>query len=75
MRDRVFECARSQNISVRETQIHRDTLPSSDELFMTNALIGLWPIRRVDSRSFDVGPITRAVMSGLADLGVEECEI
>ncbi len=75
MRDLVIECARRQEIGVRETQIHRDTLPSSDELFLTNALIGLWPIAGVDSRAFRIGPVTRSLMSGLAQIGVEECEI
>lgn len=75
LRDLVIECARGQGMTVRETQIHREILPSSDELFLTNALIGLWPIRSVDSRSFRVGPVTRSLMSELAALGVDECAI
>lgn len=35
-------------------------LSGASELFLSNALIGVWPVRVLDGREFAVGPVTRA---------------
>jgi 4-amino-4-deoxychorismate lyase len=35
-------------------------LEGADEIFLSNALIGVWPVRTLDSRDFPVGPVARA---------------
>jgi 4-amino-4-deoxychorismate lyase len=35
-------------------------LAAASELFVSNALIGVWPVRRLDRYAFHVGPVARA---------------
>jgi len=73
MRRVVLEQARSLGIAVSEQDLERDELAAAAELFVTNALIGLWPVARLDRQRFGAGPVTRALMAALAAAGVAEC--
>jgi len=53
--------------------VPREVLECADEVFVTNSLIGLWPVRRIDSISYPVGPVTRDLLAELAAAGVSEC--
>ncbi len=53
--------------------VSRAVLNAADELFITNSLIGLWPVRRVGDTEYPVGPITLKLMAQLADAGIVEC--
>jgi len=35
-------------------------LRAASEIFLSNALIGVWPVRALDGHTFPVGPVTRA---------------
>ena len=37
-----------------------DELNGASEIFLSNALIGVWPVRALDGQSFPVGPVARA---------------
>ncbi|MDE2150241.1 MAG: aminodeoxychorismate lyase [Gammaproteobacteria bacterium] len=67
MRERVLELAQAQKLPVR---IMRQSLPalfSADEAFVTNSLIGIWPLRELDHRRWPApGPITRRLNAALA---------
>jgi 4-amino-4-deoxychorismate lyase len=43
-------------------------LASADELFVSNARIGIWPLRTLDGRELGVGPITRQLQARLTTL-------
>ncbi len=65
-RERVLDAARQLGWSVRECRLRLDQLLAADEIFLTNTLIGIWPIRQIDagtpaatSHAFAVGPQTR----------------
>ncbi|OGI38021.1 MAG: aminodeoxychorismate lyase [Candidatus Muproteobacteria bacterium RBG_16_62_13] len=65
-RDRVMEAAHRLGWSVRVQPLRVDELLASDEIFLTSALIGIWPVKRVDletpdrsTRAFTVGACTR----------------
>jgi 4-amino-4-deoxychorismate lyase len=73
MRDLVIEQARAAGIDVTEREIAREELAVADELFLTNALIGLWPVGRCGDRPCRPGDVTRRVATALAQVGVEEC--
>ncbi len=53
--------------------IPRDAVNDADELFVTNSLIGIWPIRRIDDKTYPIGPVTRTLMKELVVAGVSEC--
>jgi branched-subunit amino acid aminotransferase/4-amino-4-deoxychorismate lyase len=55
--------------TVRERLIALDELPDADEVFVTNALLGVMPVAQVDATAYplDRNPVTRSLMSALAD--------
>jgi 4-amino-4-deoxychorismate lyase len=65
MRRAVLEAARALGIDAEERDLTLDDTFAADELFVTNALFGIWPIAAVDRRHFRVGPVTRRLMSEL----------
>lgn len=48
-------------IEAEERRLVLDDVYAADEMFLTNSVVGLWPIRRVEAREYPVGPIGRAV--------------
>lgn len=42
-------------------------LEHADELFLTNSLIGLWPVRRIENRSYTIGQTTRKIQQAIRD--------
>ena len=73
MRRVVINTADKIGLQWRVEDVPRDALRNADELFVSNSLIGVWPIRRVDDHVYSVGSVTRGLMSELADAGVSEC--
>ncbi len=65
-RERVLDAARLLSWPVHECRLSLGQLLAADEIFLTNTLIGIWPIRQIDvdppstpSHTFAVGPHTR----------------
>jgi 4-amino-4-deoxychorismate lyase len=50
MRDHVLRCARQNGIPVRIRDIHLDEAPEMDEAFVSNCLIGVWPVARLGDK-------------------------
>ncbi|HEY5623790.1 MAG TPA: aminodeoxychorismate lyase [Gammaproteobacteria bacterium] len=67
MRGVVMDLATQSGIEVHDTDVSIPDLYASDEIFLTNAIAGVWPVRRVGERSFDVGMTTRKLMNLLED--------
>lgn len=74
MRERVMQLAGQQGIRVQQGFYSLETLQQCDELFVTNSLIGIWPVVRCDearlSRQWRIGPITQQLQQQLAAEGV-----
>ena len=51
-----------------ESVLSAADLASADEIFISNARIGLWPIRTLDGRELGVGPVTRRLQARLTTL-------
>ncbi|MBT77675.1 MAG: aminodeoxychorismate lyase [Gammaproteobacteria bacterium] len=73
MRRIVLERAARIGLQWRAEAVPRDHLGAADELFVTNSLIGLWPVRRIADRTYPVGAVTRSLMAELAGAGISEC--
>ncbi len=69
MRAQVIAQARAAGLVCRETVLQPADIESADEIFLTNSLIGLWPVRSLDHRSFPLGPITQQIRATLASAG------
>ena len=73
MRSLVIELARERQIAVEECDLSLDELVEGEEIFFTNALIGIWPAVTVEQWKFSVGPVTRELMRDLGSRGIGEC--
>lgn len=58
MRERVIAIAQAQSMQVTECDIKQNELFTMDELFLTNSLIGLWPVKQLEQQVFQVGKVT-----------------
>jgi 4-amino-4-deoxychorismate lyase len=68
MRRVVLREARRAGIAVDECVLGIRDLEAADELFLTNARIGIWPVRSLDERPMSPGPVTRHLQQVIAPL-------
>lgn len=59
MRRIVLREAARHGIRVHEEVLDSEDLKKADEVFLTNARIGIWPVRALDGRVLKPGPVTR----------------
>jgi 4-amino-4-deoxychorismate lyase len=67
-RGRVLEAAASLGIPVREDPVWPGDLARAEELFLTNSIIGVWPVRELDGQMVAdgaPGPVTRRLQQAL----------
>lgn len=72
MREVVMDVARERGIPVAESNLTLQELEQADALFMTNSVIGIWPVMALEGRRFDLDAIPdglAAAMSTAAGLG------
>jgi len=62
-RERVRELLKGAGFECRVADVTWDDVGAADELFLTNSLIGAWPVARLDDRAWPVGPVTRRVQA------------
>lgn len=66
MRGLLIERAQAwTGVQVRETVLRLEDIQYADEVFLCNAVIGIWPVRRVEACSFAVGPVTKQLLMAL----------
>lgn len=66
MRDKVLACAAALGIAVEVANRPWHELSEAEEAFVTNSLIGIWPLRSLEQRSWSApGPLTRKLMTAL----------
>jgi 4-amino-4-deoxychorismate lyase len=68
MRRVVLREAERAGISVQEDVLGVDDVHKAGELFLTNARIGLWPLRELDGRALQLGGTTRRLQQILTPL-------
>jgi 4-amino-4-deoxychorismate lyase len=68
MRRVVLREAERAGISVQEDVLGVDDVHKASELFLTNARIGLWPLREMDGRALQPGGTTRRLQQILTPL-------
>jgi 4-amino-4-deoxychorismate lyase len=66
MRSAVIETAHQHNIPVDIAPLKQTMLEQAQEIFITNALIGIWPVTRCGDYRYPVGATTRQLQSALA---------
>jgi 4-amino-4-deoxychorismate lyase len=68
MRRVVMREAQRGGLEVTEAALDAAALASAEEIFLTNARIGIWPVRVLDGRRVAVGPLTRQLQQWLLPL-------
>ena len=61
VRQIVLDIAAQQQIPVVETALSVAALFAADELFLTNSVIGIWPVSRLEQQSYGSGALTRTL--------------
>ena len=59
----VMELARQQDMGVEEIHVDKSSLLQADEVFVTNSVIGIWPVKQIEQQYFNIGPITRSLQN------------
>ncbi|MCW8918068.1 MAG: aminodeoxychorismate lyase [Gammaproteobacteria bacterium] len=65
MRGQVMALAKEMGIGVASGEITPQALAQVDEIFLTNSLIGIWPVGHFAGRDFSPGEVTRNLRSML----------
>jgi len=68
MRKVVLREAARAGIAAREDVLDATDLRNADEIFLTNARIGIWPVRALDGTALRVGSMTRHLQTLLQPL-------
>ena len=65
MRQRILELARDNDIQIHITSVSKEDILLADELFISNSLIEIWPVRQLDQKVYKPGPVTKQFMKRL----------
>jgi len=68
MRQQVMAVAQHLSIPCEHVRFKAEELNSMDELFITNSIIGVWPVARFNELQFSKGVVTEKLMKGLAKM-------
>lgn len=71
MRRQVLSLARQLDIACDIRPMRADELEAMDELFVTNSIIGIWPVARLGDTRYGEAPVTARLMAAL-DLIMEQ---
>jgi 4-amino-4-deoxychorismate lyase len=66
-RARVLALARDAGIGCALRDIGWDEFLAADEVFLTNSVIGLWPVARLGERRWSPGPLARRFQAGIEE--------
>ncbi|TPW18260.1 MAG: 4-amino-4-deoxychorismate lyase, partial [Halothiobacillaceae bacterium] len=65
MRLRILEQAHAWSIPLYEDRLTLEQLAQADELFVTNSLVGIWPVNTFDQTCYGRGPLTSRLMAAI----------
>jgi 4-amino-4-deoxychorismate lyase len=66
MRGVVLDASRDQQIPQAVDTITVEDVLNADEVFLTNSVIGIWPVRQFEEQRYTKGPITQMLMEHLS---------
>lgn len=53
--------------SCHVSPLTRAQVQDAEEIFLTNSVIGLWPVTKLETREYSIGPITRKIRQALQE--------
>ncbi len=63
LRDIIIQLAKEQQIPVIETVLSKEDVYKADELFITNSVIGIWPVKQLVEHTYNVGQVTHKLQA------------
>ena len=75
LRELVIKFAVDHNIGLLEKQFDKQSVLDADEIFVTNSVIGIWPVKQLNEQCFKVGRITRYMQQWYAEARKEETRL
>lgn len=66
LRAQVLAAAREHGVECREAWLRPAEVEAAEEVFLTNSIIGLWPVTRLGERTYPLGKITQILQHALA---------
>lgn len=72
MRSIIMTGAAELNLSVQETRLTPEDITGASEVFLTNSIIGIWPVRSIERRYIGVGPVTLELCEWLKKITAKE---
>lgn len=73
MRGIITALSVDHGLPVIEHRFSKDELLSADEAFVCNSIIGVWPIKQIETAYFSVGPVTQRIQSWLDKFARNDC--
>jgi 4-amino-4-deoxychorismate lyase len=70
MRAEVLAQAEKLGMTTKVLPVTPSMVETAEELFLTNSLIGIWPITRLETKAHVVGKITKTLQSALQDANI-----
>jgi 4-amino-4-deoxychorismate lyase len=67
IRDMILEITDAWGIPLEQADYPLEALQDAEEIFLTNSLIGLWPVRRLEQRNYSPGPLSRRLQAYLLE--------
>lgn len=64
----VMKAAKRLSIDVKECYFTPVQLLQAEEIFVTNSIIGIWPVKRLAEQALACGPVTRKLQDAFAQL-------
>lgn len=68
MRGEVMAVARRSGLEIAEQRLRLERVLNADALFLTNAVIGIWPVRQIADRGFQVSSEVRVLQQALTQV-------
>lgn len=72
MRNLVRERAAELSIPCRIAEVKPEEVLTADEIFLSNSLVGIWPVRRLEGREYAVGKTTQQLQEAIFDACVAD---
>jgi len=70
MRKNIIKLAEKINITVRVENVSKSKLENADELFLTNSLFGIWPVKSLENKMFfKAGEVTKTLQQEVSKSG------
>lgn len=75
LRQIVIEFAIQNGLALSEGHFTKQNVLEADEVFVTNSVIGIWPVKQLEKQCFRVGGITRGIQKWYAEALKQEATL